>query len=407
MHFGKSSYPEFLQDRFNKKMDSLRKLSSSIKNLDSLLDEICDLNDSDILERLMNAYDLKNEIYQNGVFRNDFFNSHLMVLAKKNLQPPLMPHISTKIVYLRLVNDYTFFEYFYYMNTGTPLSAEDMANIYYGGLGERVMLLLDKFDESETTPPIDEEFFKVLKEVKWQRQSKKVFYKILLLLDELESNYHFFTMFKSEETLFVPLLCFCSAASDNRTLVSEEDVVKGFKTYIKLMKSDVTKYKAKNELIEPPGYLVCDKCGSYYQLQPGESPDDFEDTCECGGKIEYYENPDYVKKYNESSLYRFLKMDTPGLFLKLWGIVFMIMGILAIYGHFTQIKFPLLLPIGIFFTISGILPFIKIHKAINIYYTLIILSMGIFSFTIGAYLPGITFTILSIIILQNTWKIKP
>ena len=39
--------------------------------------------------------------------------------------------------------------------------------------------------------------------------------------------------------------------------------------------------KAKN------GYLVCSVCGGYYQLNLGESPNDFSDTCECGGKLEY------------------------------------------------------------------------------------------------------------------------
>jgi hypothetical protein len=32
-------------------------------------------------------------------------------------------------------------------------------------------------------------------------------------------------------------------------------------------------------------FLVCKKCRSYYELQPGESPDDFVDKCECGGNI--------------------------------------------------------------------------------------------------------------------------
>ncbi|MBF4474620.1 hypothetical protein [Methanobacterium formicicum] len=32
-------------------------------------------------------------------------------------------------------------------------------------------------------------------------------------------------------------------------------------------------------------YLVCDKCGSYYELQLGESPNDFTDKCECGGNL--------------------------------------------------------------------------------------------------------------------------
>ena len=35
------------------------------------------------------------------------------------------------------------------------------------------------------------------------------------------------------------------------------------------------------------GYLICDKCGGYYELQPGESPDDFTDECGCGGNLEY------------------------------------------------------------------------------------------------------------------------
>jgi hypothetical protein len=36
------------------------------------------------------------------------------------------------------------------------------------------------------------------------------------------------------------------------------------------------------------GYLICEKCGGYYELQKGESLSDF-DCCQCGGKLEYYE----------------------------------------------------------------------------------------------------------------------
>ena len=34
------------------------------------------------------------------------------------------------------------------------------------------------------------------------------------------------------------------------------------------------------------GYLICEKCGGYYELQPGESPEDY-DQCQCGGKLKY------------------------------------------------------------------------------------------------------------------------
>jgi len=34
------------------------------------------------------------------------------------------------------------------------------------------------------------------------------------------------------------------------------------------------------------GYLKCEKCGGYYELQEGESPEDF-DVCECGGELKH------------------------------------------------------------------------------------------------------------------------
>ena len=45
------------------------------------------------------------------------------------------------------------------------------------------------------------------------------------------------------------------------------------------------KRRTKEKLI--PGFLVCDVCGGYYELQPDEAPDDFSDECECGGKLEH------------------------------------------------------------------------------------------------------------------------
>lgn len=42
------------------------------------------------------------------------------------------------------------------------------------------------------------------------------------------------------------------------------------------------------------GSLVCKDCGGYYELQEGESADDF-DSCECGGKL-IHNNPGYSDK---------------------------------------------------------------------------------------------------------------
>lgn len=40
--------------------------------------------------------------------------------------------------------------------------------------------------------------------------------------------------------------------------------------------------------------MICEKCGKYYELQPGESPDDFDTTCNCGGHIKFAEKSDMV-----------------------------------------------------------------------------------------------------------------
>lgn len=47
------------------------------------------------------------------------------------------------------------------------------------------------------------------------------------------------------------------------------------------------------------GYLICEKCKGYYELQQGESPEDF-DRCQCGGDLDYVEDIDlrFIDKLN-------------------------------------------------------------------------------------------------------------
>lgn len=48
-------------------------------------------------------------------------------------------------------------------------------------------------------------------------------------------------------------------------------------------------------------YLYCEKCEGFYELQKGESPEDF-DSCECGGELRYFENMYEYKKYENNRL---------------------------------------------------------------------------------------------------------
>ena len=58
------------------------------------------------------------------------------------------------------------------------------------------------------------------------------------------------------------------------------------------------------EIKKDYGFLICNKCGNYYQLQEGESSDDFE-SCHCGGRL-IYTRDDPMKLQMKKSPY----MDT-------------------------------------------------------------------------------------------------
>lgn len=64
-----------------------------------------------------------------------------------------------------------------------------------------------------------------------------------------------------------------------------------FYLYVQNRESDL-KYigKRRKKRRKNNGYLVCDKCNQYYQLQPDESPDDFTEECECGGNLQYQDS---------------------------------------------------------------------------------------------------------------------
>ncbi len=78
------------------------------------------------------------------------------------------------------------------------------------------------------------------------------------------------------------------------------------------------------------GYLVCNNCGGYYELQPGESWKDFDVECECGGQlvqshtnsliqseVEYLSDGEYEEKYNTfiALAYVFLVLFWPFAFI--------------------------------------------------------------------------------------------
>ncbi|MBI5460198.1 hypothetical protein [Methanobacterium sp.] len=175
-------------------------------------------------------------------------------------------------------------------------------NIYFSGLDERVIFALEDFDiiKLEDLPEPTPEYIKSLGKTYWsEKELYKKLNKLMFEVMDFSLNYpdlkDWSSKYRSTEDLFIQFLAACNAVNNGRLGIGVEDTIVAYKTFLKLIKTDVTKYKAISERIirleDHDAYLVCKKCGTYYQIPEGESADDYSDECECGGKLQYLGSP--------------------------------------------------------------------------------------------------------------------
>ncbi|MEN4017399.1 MAG: hypothetical protein PQ975_02195 [Methanobacterium sp.] len=108
---------------------------------------------------------------------------------------------------------------------------------------ERLMSLLDDFDKPKDYPAPDEEFYQKLKKIKWDKQGKKLFKKIDRIRGDIgvvrwvsDSS-----TFETGENYSLTFLAACNAVNHTRDKILAEDVVVAYKTYLKLLNTDISK----------------------------------------------------------------------------------------------------------------------------------------------------------------------
>jgi len=108
---------------------------------------------------------------------------------------------------------------------------------------ERLMSLLNDFDKSVNFQSPDEEFYNKLKDVKWDKTAKKLFGKI----DRLRGNIATVrwgstsSTFGTTENFALTFLAACNAIHHNRDRMLKEDIIVAYKTYLKLLNTDISK----------------------------------------------------------------------------------------------------------------------------------------------------------------------
>lgn len=270
------------------------------EELNGIIIELKDLKENGTYEKIFDAVNLgKNIIAQDAALTLEEQNHRrLKNLAKNILNDPLIkfhsPPFSDIILYSDFQAMYKFFEIIYHINSGKKLDHHDAVNLYLGRLDERVVFALDKFDEISNVPEPTEQFFQKLKKLRWKDKDTKKFFKKLSDLRTyaaygLFKGVRFIRLLATEDD-FILFLAGCSSVNNERTVIDENDIICAYKTYFKLLMTDITKYKVQQNLLGSHGYLVCNNCNEYYKLQPGEFPEDFTDKCGCGGKLRFIKN---------------------------------------------------------------------------------------------------------------------
>jgi hypothetical protein len=276
-----------------------------IKNKDEVIKELLNLKNENHYKKLHDAYKIGNNIYAPNVQLNsdEMLDIRLLRVSFENSSHPIiyLPPLTDLIDPKMPAVMYNFLECIYYTRVERSLERADIEQIYFSCLDERIVFALDKFDEASEVPEPTAEYFQKIKKLKWKnKKSKKIFKRLENVKTDIGNSIFGIRPinFPTTEYAFLLFLAGCSAVNDDRREIIEIDVVKAYKTYFKLIKSDLTKYKAKEELLNwkaQSGHLICEKCGGYYRLKAGESPDDFE-CCQCGGELKYYDIDEFTLK---------------------------------------------------------------------------------------------------------------
>ncbi|MEN6574207.1 hypothetical protein, partial [Methanobacterium aggregans] len=122
---------------------------------------------------------------------------------------------------------------------GFKLSLKDLDKEYV--VFERLMVLLDDFDSSVGFHPPDEDFYRKLKNIKWDKGAHKLYKKIrriyrnVAVVKWVPDS----TTFGNNEHFTLTFLAACNAVVHGRDKILPEDVVVANRAYLKLLNTDI------------------------------------------------------------------------------------------------------------------------------------------------------------------------
>jgi hypothetical protein len=224
---------------------------SNVDGLSSVLDQTLNLIDSKNMEVLCKT--LPSYVEK---FRLDEKNLNIVENISFSEDLPQLDYAQTlqrfKIIYIPSIwGDTILFESYASLNnflTGilsmkkesNETTLDEVLN-----LSNKVMILLYNFDKNENFIPPNQEYFKQLKKMKWNKKANKLLEKIFTIYDDISdmiietpvSDSH--RRFRTNSRFCLTFLTACSAINSNNSKMEVEDVIRAYKTYYKILDANI------------------------------------------------------------------------------------------------------------------------------------------------------------------------
>ncbi|WP_414470435.1 hypothetical protein [Methanobacterium sp. ACI-7] len=214
-----------------------------VKGLKEVLDDVLALMDSEIYEKVYRAGQKDPKEMTSYIdTADDLLKLRQVKLASEVLKdPPLyVASLTGVIIITHFQALFAFIGGIHYAYAQRRLSRTSTVKEH--AILERLMALLDDFDKPISFQPPDEEFYKKLKDIKWDKQAKKLFGKIDRLRGQIATVRWGSTSstFGTTENFALTFLAACNVVNQNRNKILNEDVIVAYRTYLKLLDTDIT-----------------------------------------------------------------------------------------------------------------------------------------------------------------------
>ncbi len=233
------------KEKNKKKAEKILKDFPNVESLKEVLEGVQSLMDSEVYDKVYEASNLGEEIgnfsppsveYLLEHYRQDKYASSVL----KN--PPLyISSLTGVIIFSHYLATSGTIEGVNYVYKGSKLSLNDL-DLEHAVL-ERLMSLLDDFDKPVDFQPPDEEFYKKLKDIKWDKTAKKLFGKINRIRGHIAvvKWVQDASTFGNGENRLLVFLAACNVVNQHRDKILPEDVLIAYKAYLKLLNTDIRK----------------------------------------------------------------------------------------------------------------------------------------------------------------------